>query len=498
MTITDLLALFGDRFAGRSWLTLRCLLAVLFGVPPEDPGLVLRLLGRTVLPSERPAEAWIQAGRRAGKSILAALSAIYLAIQPYTLMAGEVGTVVIIASDRKQGRVILRYILGLMKSVPALAALIAAETMESVTLTTGIAIEIHTASFRGVRGYTVVACLADEVAFWRNDESGANPDSEILGAIRPAMATIPSALLLCIGSPYARRGEQWNSYREHYGKDGDQVLFFKGATHDFNPSVPAAIIEKAYRDDPSAAAAEWGGEFRSDVESFISREALDAVVVPGRLELPRLPSVSYRAFLDFAGGSGGDSATLAIGHTETRDGIRINVLDCLRERRPPFSPESVCSEFAEVLKAYGLTDAISDRWGGLFPIEQMSKLGVRVTPSAKAKSDLYRELLPLINSRRIELLDHPRLLAQLAGLERRTARGGRDTIDHGPNAHDDVGNSAAGVLAEVEPACKIRIRNFGLPDKATEDGDAAPAPTTLRDEIRQSQRVARWRDGLYD
>src|SRR5215831_17544223 len=48
----------------------------------------------------------------------------------------------------------------------------------------------------------------------------------------------------------------------------------------------------------------------------------------------------------------------------------------------------------------------------------------------KPKSDLYRDLLPAINSRKIDLLDHPRLLTQLVGLERRTARGGRDSIDH--------------------------------------------------------------------
>jgi len=63
----------------------------------------------------------------------------------------------------------------------------------------------------------------------------------------------------------------------------------------------------------------------------------------------------------------------------------------------------------------------------------------------KPKSDLYRDLLPAINSRKIDLLDHPRLLTQLVGLERRTARGGRDSIDHAPGAHDDLANAVAGL-----------------------------------------------------
>jgi hypothetical protein len=66
--------------------------------------------------------------------------------------------------------------------------------------------------------------------------------------------------------------------------------------------------------------------------------------------------------------------------------------------------------------------------------------------SEKPKRDIYRDCLPLLNSRKVQLLDDRRLISQLHGLERRTARGGRDSIDHGPGAHDDVANSVAGAL----------------------------------------------------
>jgi hypothetical protein len=54
--------------------------------------------------------------------------------------------------------------------------------------------------------------------------------------------------------------------------------------------------------------------------------------------------------------------------------------------------------------------------------------------------------LPILNSQMAELVDHPRLAGQLCSLERRTARGGRDTIDHPPSGHDDVANAVAGAL----------------------------------------------------
>jgi hypothetical protein len=72
---------------------------------------------------------------------------------------------------------------------------------------------------------------------------------------------------------------------------------------------------------------------------------------------------------------------------------------------------------------------------------------VTYRPSERTKGELYRDFLPLVNSGRVELLDVSRLVTQLTSLERRTGRGGRDTIDHAPGASDDVANAVAGVLA---------------------------------------------------
>jgi hypothetical protein len=41
------------------------------------------------------------------------------------------------------------------------------------------------------------------------------------------------------------------------------------------------------------------------------------------------------------------------------------------------------------------------------------------------------------------------LVSQLCGLERRTARGGRESVDHATSAHDDLANAAAGALVNV-------------------------------------------------
>jgi hypothetical protein len=135
----------------------------------------------------------------------------------YRLTPAERGIVMLLAADRRQARVLFRYARAFIEGVPMLKAMVENITADSIALTNQITLEVHTASFRSVRGYTAVAALCDEVAYWRSDESS-NPDFEILAALRPAMATVPNALLLCLSTPYARSGALWGAYRRHFGK----------------------------------------------------------------------------------------------------------------------------------------------------------------------------------------------------------------------------------------------------------------------------------------
>ena len=254
------------------------------------------------------------------------------------------------------------------------------------------------------------------------------------------MATQPEALLVCLTSPYGRRGEVWKAYRDHFGRDRDEVLVVKADTRTMNQTVPAGEIERAYTEDPMRAAAEYGAEFRTDVETYVSEDVLEAVTVPDRHEVPPAVGLAYVGFVDPSGG-GADSFTLAIAH---RAGERL-VLDLVREVRPPFSPEQVVEDFSETARRYRVAQLVGDHYAGEWPREQFRKHDLTYAPSARPKSDLYRDLLPLLNSGRIELLDLPRLRAQFR-LERRTGRGGRDVIDHAPGGHDDLANAAAGAL----------------------------------------------------
>ena len=208
-----------------SWFSF---LAALFALPMSGDQLALyrRHTGRQDRPTQPSREAWMIVGRRGGKSRFMALVAVYLACfrdyRPH-LAPGERATVAVVAADRKQARVCMRYISALLK-IPALASRIERETADGFDLVGGVTIEVATASIRATRGYSYAAVICDEIAFWRTDDDSANPDVEVLNAIKPGMATISTSMLICASSPHARRGALWEAYRRFYGKEGTPLV----------------------------------------------------------------------------------------------------------------------------------------------------------------------------------------------------------------------------------------------------------------------------------
>jgi hypothetical protein len=101
-----------------------------------------------------------------------------------------------------------------------------------------------------------------------------------------------------------------------------------------------------------------------------------ACVKTGIFERPPERSNSYYGFVDPSGGSN-DSFTLAIAHKEGK----TNIVDLVRDRPPPFSPESAIEEYAGILKKYRITSVKGDRYAGEFPREQFRKHGVNYEPS---------------------------------------------------------------------------------------------------------------------
>lgn len=427
--------------------------------PMSDMDVYRQCTMRSEWPKAPFRSVWMPIGRRGGKSLNLSVEGAYMAaFHDYRryLQPGERATISILAADRSQARIILRYIKALFANVPLLKDMIQRETAEGLDLTNSSTIEVTTASSRTSRGYSFAAVLCDEVAFWKTDEGGNDPDSAILQAMRPGMATIPTSTMFGASSPYARQGELWRNYDKHFGTDSD-TLVWNAPTWVMNPTIDRKFIDEEYEKDLVSASAEFGAEFRKDIEAFVSIEVLRECTEKGIRERAPVSGVQYRAFVDPSGGSA-DGFTLAIAHNE---GDRV-VLDLIREVKPPFSPESVVKEYSDTVKTYGIATVTGDRYAGEWPRERFRDHGVTYEIAPAARTELYLTLLPAMNSRRCVLLDDGRLFQQLLQLERRASRAGRDLIDHPPGGHDDVANAVAGaVFLALEPALEPPTAVFG-------------------------------------
>ena len=472
-----------------SWERWFAFLAALFNLPmtPEQFATYQQCTNRSEPPGERIKQAWLICGRRSGKSFMLALVAVFLACfhdyQQY-LSPGERGTILILAKDRRQARTIFRFIRAMLNEIPMLRPMVERELAESFDLANRISIEVATANFRTVRGYCVVAGLCDEIAHWLGEDS-ANPDKEILTALKPAMVTIPNAMLLCASSPYAKRGAMFDAYTRYYGKGGP-VLVWSAPSTTMNPTIPQWEIDEALAADPADASAEWLACFRDDIADFVQREAVMACVDVGIRERPPQPDkFKYFSCTDPSGGSGGDSMTCCIAHKEGD----VIVVDALRENLSPFDPESVVTEYKELFRTYGVHQTYGDRYASEWVAGAFEKRGIKYNHVGAPRSSLYLNLLPKLNSKTVKLLDHSRSINQICSLERRTSRGGNDSVDHPKNGHDDLSNVIAGVcyaLANVKVQAPVR--------QYTYDG----REITGRDEYGNLQFGTKKRQTLHD
>lgn len=442
------------------WAPWRTFLKTLAAVPldPAERPLFERCTGRTKEFDAPVSETWAVVGRRGRKSAVAAVLAVHSAVHvdwSVCIAPGETARVLVVAVDKNQARIVRSYAEAILRSHPEYEALIAGTDQESITLRNGLVIQCVANSFRSIRGPAVVCAIFEELAFWY-DERYANPDKEVWRAVRPSMLTTRrhGALLIGLSSPYARRGLLYEKHRDHHGEDASRVLVWQADTATMNPAVDQSEIEEAYRDDPQAAAAEYGANFRDDLQSFLDPELLATLARGSPLELPPRQGFRYVAFVDPSGGRG-DAMTLAIAH---RDEDRF-VLDLVRAAQPPFDPAAVVADFVALLKEYRLREVTGDAYSGEWVVAAFKEHGVRYRTSPMNKSAIYLEALPLFTRGEVELPDQRALLIELAQLERRTARGGRDSVDHPPRCHDDLANAACGALTLAETRA-ARSRSF--------------------------------------
>jgi len=463
-----------------SWKKWRAYVAATYGLPmdAEEFRIYQECTGRREPPTEEQRESVAIVGRRGGKtaidSLLACYEACYRDYTPY-LQPGERVYFPIIAADKKGARNAANYIKAFLNR-PAFAGIADAKTIEGPAtentiihfLYEPVTIEVFTASYRTTRGYAVAAWLGDEIAYWRTNDESANPDREIVKAVRGGMVQIPNGKTFLLSSPYGEDGVLWDEFEKYYPRSSekgeyqasiearakqDRVLVWKANTTFMNGSpVVAQEIAAEYLKDPVGAAAEYGAAFRKDVSDYVSRSVVRECTMEGVLELQPCrigpgtkaeERFNYHAFVDTSGGSQ-DAFTWAIAHWDPVK--KKAVQDLVKHRQAPFKPSEVVKEACDDIKRFRLAHVTGDAYAGEWPRERFAENHFGYVVSERTKHEVYKALMPGINSRDVLFLDDAYQHDELISLKRRVTPLGKDIIDHPPQGHDDAINSGAGAL----------------------------------------------------
>lgn len=447
----------GDPTSWKTWTTVE---KAAYGLPlnATERELFKQVSGGRSIPSKRVSELVTVAGRRSGKTKRAAGVTVYEACfvdHSEKLSPGEIGYVLLISPSIRQAKLAFSYCLAYLNESPILKQKIKSVVQDEIRLEGNIVIAVHPANFQTIRGRTLLACVFDESAYWKSENSN-QPDYEIYRSVTPSlMAT--NGLLVIISSPYREIGLLHSKYEESFGQNDPDCLVIQGGTQLFNPLINAKVIERARKRDPISAAAEWDANFREGGDQFLPDECIDAAINKNRkVALEPQDKVKYMAFADASAGRG-DAFTLCIGHQHENK----FVCDVIKGRMGRFNPETVVAEYSELLKSYRINQVLGDAFSGGWVADAFAKNGIQYRKSKLNRSQLYLEALASFTKGVVDIPDHKQLVKELRLLQRK-ARATGDHVDHPKNAHDDFANALCGcIYLTMQERKRPRVSTFG-------------------------------------
>lgn len=397
-------------------------------------------------------------GKKNSKTTDAVLSALYKCIA--WKAAGQRGNqVYFVASDMGQANDDLELCKTLIRRNPIIEAELVLKSNIIERKDGGGFIEILPAQdAQGLHGKTYLFLVVDELHTQK--------DYRLLEALE-IDRTRPDAVqwFASYATLYRQAGVPLNDILKQHAAQKDSRLYvswYAGTIEEANPSLGGPLgpaledIQDAQRSLPSWIFRRLYHNLPGQPDgSALNADIVDGCIVRERKALPPEQGRRYQAFVDMSGG-GADDSTLAIAHEAEKKAVLDLLIDQGARSKGIFSPEQAVAKFAEVLKQYRVSVVTGDRYAGEWPRQAFEKFGIRYMVSGKNRSELYSSLEPLLNSGQVELLDHPKMEAQLIGLIRKGEK-----IDHPAGEHDDFANAAAGAMDLVKPGRPTpRIRTF--------------------------------------
>jgi hypothetical protein len=441
----------------------------------------------------RPSLVTVEAGRRSGKSLIAALlglgrAAITLPLRRKPepgekperdgLVGVRKGELVrgLIASPRlRQALGTFQLFCAVFTNSPALKRYVRGTPgVTSITLIRDdqqeVTIEVIASAPRGtnMRGGWLVGAVIDEADYLGEKDAAITLDEQIEAA-KPAL--VPGGQIWAVSSPWDESGQFHDKKVQAFGRPGGTV-FFHGSTVRMNPTYPTAVIEEHRSRDPEFVAREYDAvPMASGSDGFFSEAAI--MMACSDEVFPKSPDGTPH----FAGCDPGlrkNSATIAISRLEegraalayyhefvppkkTRDQMQEDI----RQGIPPgLAPSLVFKFFATKALEYDAAFVEGDQWYEDSAIEHMPQVSGKdgrtvyyktVVDNAPSTAALFTKFRSLMNEGRVRLPKDPRLIQQLKDTKVRKGEGGgvRIILPKTGTAHGDLLKSVVLSICQV-------------------------------------------------
>src|SRR5579864_1137409 len=338
----------------------------------EEAKIYQRATGRSENVSTEQNEATLIAGRRGGKTRkIGATIAIYETFRKHRLTRGERGYVMLIAPALYQAEIAMRYIRAYLESSPLLWNSVAGLRSNEIELKNNVSIVCYPCSYTAVRGVSIVCAICDELAFWDQEDTAANPVGEILAALRPAMAS-PTAKLLKISTPFRKEGILWREFQQRAELDH---LVWQLPSPEMNPTLQPSVLEQMRKLDEEKFRREFLAEFTDQIAAWVVPDVLDPCIVRDRTELSRVENASYVIAIDPAFKQ--NDFALAVLHQTAEGPVVVDRVErWAGTKQAALGYEWVCGEIARIAKAYGIREAIGDQYCAAVIKQHFDKLGI--------------------------------------------------------------------------------------------------------------------------
>jgi hypothetical protein len=418
-------------------------------------------------------------GRRGGKSSTLCRVAVVEALWgKHVVPPGDLGVVAFISTTRDEANQRIRTIKAILDALG-----VAYKPCEGgiELLEKPIAFKVYTATVSGVSGFTGICIICDEVAKWKDADTGANPAAEVLASVRPTMATQPEARIILSSSPVG----QWDAHYDAFeAGDSEFQVTAVAPTWVANPTVTEAATH-TLEPDEAIRNREYGAIPAAEVEeALVTATEVDRST---RTDSPIIEAQEghvYEAACD--PGTRGNAFTLAVATMRmTPLGMRRSIVLAQEWRGStarPLSPKAVLGEMAPILKPYGIDVLWSDQYSGDALRDLAADVGLSLVPvatTAASKNDMYRNAQTLIRTEQVDLPPDPQVKQDLLGIRRRFTRSG-STIELAKTPdgrHSDHAPSIATVLSKYLPEPDTRAA-------------IAPGTREWEQDMRERRRVA--------